>query len=102
MKQRLLIALLAIGLTALGVFLPYRAAYFAILSAAMSAVSGYLSIRNREEPPRIAQGDSTLVTAYRRVIAKDALLAILLIQTALIAQAVSTLLGLPAVLVPRG
>jgi hypothetical protein len=93
-RIRLLI-LFVVLLAALVGFLHYtdEAKYFAILAAACSGVSGWLAIRQAEEEPRLGQKSGALTLAFRKLISDDRRVAILLLQLAVLFQAIATVIG---------
>ena len=64
----------------------------AILSAALSALSGWLSIRNLDHEVRLTARDHIVVRGLRRLIASDRAMALFFLQLALLTQSISTLL----------
>lgn len=64
--------------------------YYSILAAVCSGISGWMAIRLVEEPPRKGKESGPLTMAFRRLISDDKRAALLLLQLAVIFQAVAT------------
>lgn len=64
----------------------------AIFSAGLSAFSGWLSIRNREDEVRVTTRDHIVLVGWRKLTASDRATALFFLQLALVTQAAATLL----------
>lgn len=92
-RRRFALIALAIVLSFAGLFAgEYRSKCFAILAALQTFASGWLAVRNKEEPPRYNHRDHHYTKSFRKLLAKDSETAILLLQIAVLTQSISVLL----------